>query len=68
MSELISVLQSVKVGGGGTERRQAMTSIIRMVRAGNTQVCILASDWSNLPYVQYIDQTQASLQNIHLCF
>ena len=36
LNELISTLQSVKTGGGGGERRQAMTSIIRMVRTGNT--------------------------------
>merc|ERR1740116_684681 len=35
LTELIATLQTVKVGGGGSERRQAMTSIIRMVRAGN---------------------------------
>jgi len=37
LNELISTLQSVKMGGGGgSERRQAMSSIIRMVRSATT--------------------------------
>ena len=36
VNDLVSTLQTVKTGGPGAERRQAMTSIIRIVRSGNT--------------------------------
>ena len=40
LNELITTLQSVKMGGGGQERRQAMTSIIRNVRTGSNSAII----------------------------
>ena len=36
VSDLVTTLQTVKTGEPGTDRRQAMTSIIRIVRSGNT--------------------------------
>ena len=35
VNDLVTTLQTVKTGRPGTERRQAMTSIIRIVRSGN---------------------------------
>jgi len=36
VTDLVTTLQTVKTGGPGADRRQAMTSIIRVVRSGNT--------------------------------
>merc|ERR550519_3270904 len=36
VSDLVTTPQTVKAGEPGTDRRQAMTSIIRIVRSGNT--------------------------------
>jgi len=39
LNDLITTLQTVKTGAGGSgDRRQAMTSIIRMVRTGNSNI------------------------------
>ena len=36
VNDLVATLQTVKTGEPGPDRRQAMTSIIRIVRSGNT--------------------------------
>ena len=36
VNDLVTTLQTVKTGEPGPDRRQAMTSIIRIVRSGNT--------------------------------
>merc|ERR1719440_1238382 len=36
IQEMITTLQSVKVGGQGMERRACMTQLIRMARSGTT--------------------------------